>query len=78
MSISEKQAIEIGIQLAAEKNLVFDNVQRIPGDDHSPPVYIVECVDRNGEQVLAGFDGICKAILESDGSLIDFHLPVPE
>ncbi len=78
MSITEKKAIEIGMRLAAEKNLVFDNVQLIPEDDDSPAMYIVECVNHDGEQMLAGFDGVCKAILKKDGSLIDFRLPVPE
>lgn len=78
MRITEKEAIRIGKEWAEEKGLIFDYVHRFPGDDNSPAMYVVNCVTNDGEQRIAGFDGICKAILEDDGSVIDFHMPVPQ
>lgn len=78
MKITEKDAIRIGKEWAEEMGLVFDYVRYIPRDDFRPSMYIVDCVDHTGEQRLAGFNGICKAILEEDGSIVDFHMPPPE
>ena len=49
MSITEREAIAIGMKLAEENNLVFEYVHRFPEMGNLPAMYVVNCYDRDGE-----------------------------